>query len=232
MANRRNFLKNSLIGASILTIPKFSFGQVDNWENMDSISTSSEDDEKKLINVFENTFKNAKIGEEFMENLFVDQSYYEENYNYSKLGACKIPNYAFLDVNTHKLLTYKDLDCLQPSCNKYLRIPDFIVAAKTKDDSLKSLSDGYYFIANEIIKEMESCWAASNTTYYSPSQAKLVIMQKFGKYNLEYYGKNILNEGGIISPKFKFKHLIPDQDSSILAMRIGMCVFNNKHTMS
>lgn len=225
MSNRRNFLKNSLIGASIFTIPKFSFGQVSNWENMDSISTSSEDDEKRLINAFENLFKNAKIGEEYMENLFIDPSYYEENYNCTKLWWDKYPNYVYLDFNTHKLLTCKDIDYLNFTCDKYLFVPGFIFAARMNNNSIKSLSDGYYFIINEIIKEMKFVWKECKTSYYSPLDAKLVIMQKFGKYNVRYYKEENFKEDGIQPMS---ESLIPNQNSNILAMRVGMCIFNSE----
>ena len=239
MSNRREFLKKSVLGASVLTIPGAALGSVNNWSKMNvdkfissnwEILQEATDVEKFWMDVL----GKMKIGEEFMQNVIVEDEipgYHWINCEYSKKspkewGLDRNSNYkVFLNLSDdHNLLTLKDIDKLD--YYNFLIVPGFVVAAKMKDDSIESLHDCYWSITDTIQKEMKECWAAHREDgapeTYCPSQARFVVMQKFGRYDLEYARDNKFIEDGV-QPVGK---ALPQKDSNIVAMKVGMCIFH------
>ena len=240
MTNRREFLKKSVFGASALVIPGAALGKIDNWEKMDvdkyplsncEAPYKKEDVEKFWMDVF----GKMKIGESYMQNVVVEDEipgYYQENSIYSKLSSQweefdDNPTCAWLcKIYHHHLIRCTDITNLQMTKNDFVCVPGFVVAAKMKDDSIESLHDCYWSITDTIKKEMKKCWTAYRKDgapeIYCPSQSRFVVMQKFGRYDLEYTRDNKFIEDGV-QPVGK---ALPQKDSNIVAMKVGMCIFH------
>lgn len=236
MTNRRDFIKDTALATvACVAMPYYPGKNAKNVTAKD-ISDLNPHHLDFINNLYEyinfKQYSDKEIFPELIENDFIDQEYYDLNYDYAKnenweddIERWRNPDYAFYRASSHHLIRSCDLSRLR---NDYVIVPGFIIAVTQKDHDYKK---AYEKILDYTKIEIDACIKSACITNperlskeeMTPYSGKLAIMQKFKPYDIVFPpSKTSALEDGIQSPSLK---LIPNNKSNIYAIKIGLVIF-------
>lgn len=224
--DRRNFIKNTALGAAAITVPGTAIAGVDNWAMMDNQS-NAEVVNKSLSDIihqsgfiFDNMItrdvtdldyhsKNRKYIEKNYkkEDDNIGGGYWEDNLGKYCIVSTKAPN---------QVLSLEE--AWKQNWQDYVTIPSFVVFSKA-NSFIKAYCDIEPYIHREIISALKA-----------GEYGVLTITQPLAKYDYKPNRKT----GEIASHE---KHgiastgaLIPNEESDLYAINVGIATFNKTMT--